>query len=87
MLFFVIIDKNFENLILLMSFQPEELYNTFIDVKETFLDFLLIVSEMLFASSLQTYKFDNYIFFCHTISFITEKLDFGGNVNHKVLNL
>ncbi len=74
--FFIIIDQNYENLVLFMNFHPEELYNTFIEVNETLLDYYLILSEMLFGLSLQIYKFDNYIFFCHTISYFAQRLEF-----------
>ena len=82
--FFVIIDKNYENICLLMSFEDNEWYNTFIDVKETFFKFLLVMSEMMFSSSLQCYKFDNYKFFCNIISFIAKNLTFEDNLKEKV---
>ena len=82
--FFVIIDKNYENICLLMSFEDNEWYNTFIDVKETFFKFLLVMSEMMFSSSIQCYKFDNYKFFCNIISFIAKNLTFEDNLKEKV---
>ena len=83
--FFIIVDQNYENLILFMNFQPEELYNTFEEVNERLLDLYLFLSEMIFGLSLQSYKFDNYIFFCHSISYFSKRLEFDLS-NTKVKN-
>ena len=82
--FYIVVDKNYENICLFMNFEAEECYNTFIDAKQSYFEYLSILSDLLFTSPGKEYKFDNFIFFCNIVSFLAQKLSFEDNISNEV---
>jgi hypothetical protein len=71
--FFLIVNKNPQNLTLLMKIKANIFVNAFYEIKETLFDFMELIGEILFN---EEYKFDNYYFYSEVLNEILEKLDF-----------
>ena len=78
----MLIDKNQENLVLLMNFKPNIFVCTFMIIKEDLFNFLEIVAEILFSSYYQ-YKYDNFYFFTECINEILDNFQMMGNMQVK----
>jgi len=75
---FLLINKNFENLALLMNIKPTVFVSAFIYIKEDLFNFLDVISEFLF-SNYYRYKYDNYYFFTECINAILSTFEFSNN--------
>jgi len=73
---FLLVNKNFENLTLLMNIKPRIFVYTFIYIKEDLFNFLEVISEFLF-SNYHKYKYDNYYFFTECINAILDTFEYG----------
>ena len=76
---FLLVNKNLENVCLLMNIKPLVFVNAFIYVQDDLFNFMDVISEFLFSNYYQ-YKFDNYYFFTEVINAILENFDIGNNL-------
>jgi len=75
---FLLVNKNFENMALLMNIKPTVFVHAFINIKEDLFNFLEVISEFLFSNYFK-YKYDNYYFFTESINAILAMFEFSNN--------
>jgi hypothetical protein len=86
---FLLVNKNFENLALLMNIKPTVFVSAFIYIKEDLYNFLDVISEFLF-SNYYKYKYDNYYFFTECINAILSTFEFSNNtqvINYNIIKI
>lgn len=79
---YLLVNRNYENLCLLMNFKTNIFINAFFDIEDHLYDFLELISEMLFSNQ-TSYQFDNYYFFSESMNAILNKVNFEGNDTNK----
>jgi hypothetical protein len=81
---FMMVNKDYENLCLLMNFKSRNFVIAFFDVQDALFDFLELISEMLFSNQ-KTYQFDNFYFFTECLNEIINRVSFDKTDDHQVI--